>query len=147
MSIEREIEKLYTLPEFVAELRRLADVLESKQQFNIQIEDENIFVPEHAVAAVVYEIEGGHAEIEFQLSWETGEVAADEDEDADEDDADEDEDAEDDAEAVTEAADEAEAADAAEVEAEVETASDEADNATAEAVDEAEAKTDDKVPA
>lgn len=77
MEADRDLEKNYSLPEFVAELRRLADILESNEQFTIQIEGEEIVVPEQATASIAYEIEDGRAEIEFQLSWDAGETEED----------------------------------------------------------------------
>jgi amphi-Trp domain-containing protein len=77
MDANRDIEKDYSLTEFVAELRRLADTLESNERFSIQIDGEEVFVPEHAIASIAYEIEEGRAEIEFQLSWEAGEAEDD----------------------------------------------------------------------
>jgi amphi-Trp domain-containing protein len=86
MEANREIEKDYSLMEFVAELRRLADTLESNERFSIQIDEEEVLVPEHATASIAFEIEDGRAEIEFQLAWEAGEA---EGEDDDQDDAEE----------------------------------------------------------
>ena len=86
MSEEREIETGYELPDFIAELRRLADALESGAQFELEIGGETISVPARAVVAVEYEEEDGNAELEFQLSWE---LEADDDEGAAEDEAEE----------------------------------------------------------
>ena len=80
MEANREIEKDYSLMEFVAELRRLADTLESNERFSIQIDEEEVLVPEHAIASVAFEIEDGRAEIEFQLTWEAGEAEGEDDE-------------------------------------------------------------------
>lgn len=86
MDANREIEKDYSLTEFVAELRRLADTLESNERFSIQIDEEDVQIPEHAIASIAYEIEDGRAEIEFQLTWEAGEVEGNvENDDKDED--------------------------------------------------------------
>jgi amphi-Trp domain-containing protein len=84
MEAEREIEKNYSVTEFVAELRRLADMLEANEDYTIDLDGEAVAVPQDAVASVVYEIEDGHAEIEFQLSWNAGE-AEDDDQEEDED--------------------------------------------------------------
>jgi amphi-Trp domain-containing protein len=80
MEANREIEKDYSLMEFVAELRRLADTLESNERFSIQIDEEEVLVPEHAIASIAFEIEDGRAEIEFQLTWEAGEAEGEDDE-------------------------------------------------------------------
>jgi amphi-Trp domain-containing protein len=85
---DHEIEKTYSMAEFIVELRRLADALEADSNFSIELEGHEVKVPGQAIASVVYEIEEGHAELEFQLSWETGESEdiADEGDDADESD-------------------------------------------------------------
>lgn len=77
---DREIEKTYSVAEFVVELRRLADTLEADGSFAIEIEGEEVTIPAQAIASIAYEIEDGHAEIEFQLSWETGESEEEADE-------------------------------------------------------------------
>lgn len=66
---ERDIEKTYTLPEFIAKLRRLADALENGERFEIQIAGERISVPVRAVYNIEHEREGDAEEIEFQISW------------------------------------------------------------------------------
>ena len=66
---DRDIEKDYPLPDFVAKLRRLADALESGQRFEIQIAGERISVPVRATFNIEHEREGGEEEIEFQVKW------------------------------------------------------------------------------
>ena len=66
---ERDIEKSYPLPEFIAKLRRLADALETGEQFEIQIAGERIYVPVHATYNIEHEREDGIEEIEFQIRW------------------------------------------------------------------------------
>lgn len=66
---DRDIEKDYPLPDFVAKLRRLADALESGQRFEIQIAGERISVPVRATFNIEHEREGGEEEIEFQIKW------------------------------------------------------------------------------
>jgi amphi-Trp domain-containing protein len=90
MSDDQEVEKSYELPEFVAELRSLADALESGGEFTMEIEGETVTVPAAAtVVSVKYEQEDGVAAMEFQLSWEV----EDDEEVADETDKEEHEDA------------------------------------------------------
>jgi amphi-Trp domain-containing protein len=90
MKRERDVEKEYSLPEFVAKLRRLADALENNQPFDIQLAGERIFVPAHAIMSVEHEREGIEEEIEFQLRWENEEAAAADAEDEAEDGSDDD---------------------------------------------------------
>ena len=82
---DRDIEKVYSTSEFVAKLRRLADVLgdvgedqlladrgdalEAGERFEIQIAGERIYVPARAEFNVEHEREGDEEEIEFQLKW------------------------------------------------------------------------------
>ena len=66
---DRDTEKDYPLPDFIAKLRRLADALESGQRFEIQIAGERISVPVRARFNIEHEREGGEEEIEFQIKW------------------------------------------------------------------------------
>ncbi|WP_117190032.1 amphi-Trp domain-containing protein [Rhizobium terrae] len=83
MEGEREVEKEYSMVEFVAELRRLADTLEANGRFTMSIDEEEVVVPEEAVASVAFEIDEGRAELEFQLSWEVGETEEEDEDEAD----------------------------------------------------------------
>jgi amphi-Trp domain-containing protein len=67
---ERDVEKAYPLPEFIAKLRRLADALEQGERFEIQIAGERISVPVGAICNIEHEREGDSEEIEFQIKWE-----------------------------------------------------------------------------
>lgn len=66
---ERDIEKEYSNSEFVAKLRRLADSVESGDNFEIQIAGERVYVPERAVFSIEHEREGNNEEVEFQIKW------------------------------------------------------------------------------
>ena len=65
----RDVEKSYSVTEFAAKLRRLADSLESGEKFEIQVAGERIYVPARAEFSVEHEREGKEEEIEFQLKW------------------------------------------------------------------------------
>jgi amphi-Trp domain-containing protein len=67
--LERDVEKVYSTPEFVAKLRRLADSLESGRKFEIQVAGERIYVPVRAEFNIEHEREGSEEEIEFQIKW------------------------------------------------------------------------------
>lgn len=67
---DRDIEKDYPLPDFIAKLRRLADALEKGERFEIMIAGERIYVPVRARYNIEHEREGGEEEIEFQVKWE-----------------------------------------------------------------------------
>ena len=70
MKPERDLEKTYTDKEFVEKLRRLADCIESGEQFEIQIANERIYVPVRAAYSIEHEREDGEEEIEFQIKWD-----------------------------------------------------------------------------
>ena len=42
---DRDVEKVYSTPEFVAKLRRLADALEAGERFEIRVAGERVYVP------------------------------------------------------------------------------------------------------
>lgn len=65
----RDIEKTYSLPDFIAKIRRLADALELGERFEIQIAGERIWVPARAICNIEHERQGDAEEIEFQIKW------------------------------------------------------------------------------
>lgn len=67
---ERDVEKGYTKADFIAKLRRLADSIESGEQFEIQIAGERIYVPVRARFTVEHERSDAEEEIEFQIGWD-----------------------------------------------------------------------------
>ena len=86
----RDVERMYSTPEVVAKLRRLADALEQDKSFRIQVAGVRIRVPERAQFSIEHELEDDEEEIEFQLKWrvEPGSDAESEDDEADDDDDD-----------------------------------------------------------
>lgn len=66
---ERDVEAEYSLSEFTAKLRRLADCLDNGENFEIQVAGERIYVPARATFSVEHERDDGTEEIEFQLKW------------------------------------------------------------------------------
>jgi len=66
---ERDVEKDYTVTEFAAKLRRLADALEAGKPFRIQIAGERFTVPKNASISVEHERSDDEEEVEFQLKW------------------------------------------------------------------------------
>ena len=69
---ERDIEKMYSTPDFVAKIRRLADALETGKRFEIQIAGERVYVPARATYTVEHERGEDEEEIEFQMKWRIG---------------------------------------------------------------------------
>ena len=67
---ERDITKEYKKEEFVDKLRRLADSIESGENFRISIAGEAIYVPDRARFTIEHERGDGEHEIEFQITWE-----------------------------------------------------------------------------
>jgi amphi-Trp domain-containing protein len=80
---ERDVERNYSVPDFAAKLRRLADALESGKPFRIQIAGERFTVPRNASISVEHERDDSEVEVEFQLKWSL----ADADEEPEGDDA------------------------------------------------------------
>ena len=66
---DRDIEKAYSNCEFAAKLRRLADCVESGDNFEIQVAGERIYVPDRALFTIEHEREEGQEELEFQIRW------------------------------------------------------------------------------
>jgi amphi-Trp domain-containing protein len=77
---ERDVERNYSIPEFAAKLRRLADALETDRPFRIQVAGERVRVPKRAAISVEHEREGDSEEIEFQLKWQLADVGEGDDE-------------------------------------------------------------------
>ena len=85
----RDIEAIYSTPDVVAKLRRLADALEKEESFRMQIGGVRIRVPVRAQFSIEHELGDDEEEIEFQLKWPvvsgagpaSGEATADEAED------------------------------------------------------------------
>jgi amphi-Trp domain-containing protein len=70
----RDIEVIYSIPEVVAKLRRLADALEQDSPFRIQIAGERIWVPARATFSVEHERGDDEEAIEFQFTWPTSQA-------------------------------------------------------------------------
>ncbi len=69
----RDLERTYTRAQFAAKLRRLADAIETKRAFSIQIANERLHVPASAIFNIEHERSGGVDEIEFQVRWSADE--------------------------------------------------------------------------
>jgi amphi-Trp domain-containing protein len=82
----RDIERIYTTPEVVAKLRRLADALEKDASFRIQVAGVRIRVPERAEFSIEHELGDDEEEIEFQLKWPVTANSADDSGDDEDDD-------------------------------------------------------------
>ena len=82
MTQPRDVERMYSVADVVAKLRRLADALESGRPFRIQVAGERIHVPTRAEFSVEHERDDESEEIEFQMKWslESGEDDGSDDE-------------------------------------------------------------------
>lgn len=67
---DRDIEKIYSVKDFTAKLRRLADALDAGQPFEIQVAGERLYVPADASFSVEHERSDDTDELEFQLRWQ-----------------------------------------------------------------------------
>jgi amphi-Trp domain-containing protein len=67
---QRDVEKVYTVSEFVAKLRRLADALEGGQAFEIQVAGQRLYVPADTHFSVEHERSDDTEELEFQVRWQ-----------------------------------------------------------------------------
>ena len=74
---KRDVERGYSIAEFVAKLRRLADALESDEPFRVQVAGKRIYVPRRAEATVEHERGDEEEEVEFQLKWKIEEITED----------------------------------------------------------------------
>jgi amphi-Trp domain-containing protein len=80
---ERDVERNYSVTEFAAKLRRLADALEADKPFRIQVAGERINVPRRAEVSVEHERGDDEEEVELQLKWRLADVAGGEEPDDD----------------------------------------------------------------
>ena len=55
--------------DFVAQLRRLADALESGRKFEVRVAGKRVYVPARAEFSIEHERSGDAEELEFQLRW------------------------------------------------------------------------------
>jgi amphi-Trp domain-containing protein len=77
MTPQRDVEATYSVPEFAAKLRRLADALEAGTPFRIQVAGERFTVPGDAQISVEHERSDDEEEVEFQLKWKLADVEGD----------------------------------------------------------------------
>jgi amphi-Trp domain-containing protein len=69
-SPDRDVEKIYSVQDFTAKLRRLADALDAGQPFEIQVAGERLYIPADASFSVEHERSDDTDELEFQLRWQ-----------------------------------------------------------------------------
>lgn len=69
-SPDRDVEKIYSVKDFTAKLRRLADALDAGQPFEIQVAGQRLYIPADASFSVEHERSDDTDELEFQLRWQ-----------------------------------------------------------------------------
>jgi len=67
---ERDVEKVYSVKQFAAKLRRLADALEHRERFTIRVAGKRISFPAQASISIEHERSATTEEVEFQLKWQ-----------------------------------------------------------------------------
>ncbi len=68
---DRDVERDCSVDSFVDTLRRLADSLEKKEPFRIQVVNKRFTVPGDATLSIEHEVEDGEEELELQLRWKS----------------------------------------------------------------------------
>jgi amphi-Trp domain-containing protein len=68
--ITRDVEKVYSVQQFAATLRRLASALEKGKRFRIQVAGQRVSIPGKARISIEHERSAKTEEVEFQLTWE-----------------------------------------------------------------------------
>jgi amphi-Trp domain-containing protein len=66
---DRDVERACDRARFVETLRRLADALERREPFRIQVGSVRFTVPQDAELSIEHEVEAGAEELELQLRW------------------------------------------------------------------------------
>ena len=66
---DRDVERDCSVESFVDTLRRLADSLEKRESFRIQVVNKRFTVPANATLSIEHEAEDGEEELELQLRW------------------------------------------------------------------------------
>ena len=66
---KRDLTRTYSRAQFATKLRRLADAIEMKGPFTIQVAGERLHVPADVTFNVEHERAGKEEELEFQLLW------------------------------------------------------------------------------
>ncbi len=69
-SPDRDVEKIYSVKDFTAKLRRLADALDAGEPFEIQVAGERLYIPADASFSVEHERSDDTDELELQLRWQ-----------------------------------------------------------------------------
>jgi len=66
---ERDVRRSVARKDFVPQLRRIADAIESGKGIQIRVAGERLYVPVRAEFSIDHERNGDEEELEFQLRW------------------------------------------------------------------------------
>lgn len=69
----REVTKTYSTDQNIAKLERLVEALREGKAFEIQVDNQRLYVPAGTEFSIEHEQEGPMHELEFQFRWRTDE--------------------------------------------------------------------------
>ncbi|MEM7665688.1 MAG: amphi-Trp domain-containing protein [Pseudomonadota bacterium] len=65
----RDVTKTYTTEQNIQKLERLVEALRENKAFEIQIDNERLYIPAGTEFSIEHEQEGSMHELEFQFRW------------------------------------------------------------------------------
>ncbi|QLC26966.1 amphi-Trp domain-containing protein [Parasphingopyxis algicola] len=69
MATDRDVTKSYSDDQHIEKLERLVACMKDGRAFEIQLDNERIRVPAHAIFSIEHERGDGIEELEFQFRW------------------------------------------------------------------------------
>jgi len=69
----RDVTKAYSTDQNIAKLERLVEALREGKAFEIQVDNERLYIPAGTEFSIEHEQEGPMHELEFQFRWRTDE--------------------------------------------------------------------------
>lgn len=69
----RDVTKTYSTDQNIAKLERLVEALRENKAFEIQVDNQRLYVPAGTQFSIEHEQEGPMHELEFQFRWRTDE--------------------------------------------------------------------------
>ena len=67
----RDVTKTYSTDQNIAKLERLVEALKANKAFEIQVDNQRLYVPAGTEFSIEHEQEGPMHELEFQFRWRT----------------------------------------------------------------------------
>ncbi len=65
----RDVTKTYTIEQNIQKLERLVEALRKNKAFEIQVDNERLYIPAGTEFSIEHEQEGPVHELEFQFRW------------------------------------------------------------------------------